>query len=234
MPVLDVPALHRGPAEDLLDLTVPPLVGPGAGQGPAHDVLLPCPHSPGQHSGRVSHQPRPLPPGLRPVANVEDRVGEVNPHIHHFAGLVLTLVHCQIYLTAAQPSVNKARLQSVLSPPSLSPQLGHVVRRPPRVSLGEVIIVQAAAGALELHVPRVVEDGAEHVGVDVARLRAWIGECKLSLIRDLHSPEVTLTASPCLLRTMKLPRMASWLLNMISGSTTPLTSKLELLSRRRL
>ena len=51
-----------------------------------------------------------------------------------------------------------------------SSQLGDVVRGSPGVSLGEVEVVQTVAGAHQLHVPGVVEDGAEHVGVDAAGL----------------------------------------------------------------
>ena len=102
---------------------------------------------------QVLHQPRPLPPGLRPVADVEDGVRQVDPHVHHLAALVLALVHGQVDLAAAQSS-----------------ELGDIVRRSPGVSLGEVEVVQAVAGAHQLHVPGVVEDGAEHVGVDAAGL----------------------------------------------------------------
>ena len=100
--VLNVPALHPGPTEDLLDLAVPPLVAPLSPHRTAHPVLLPGPGSPSHHPPCVSHQPGPLPPGFCPVADVEDRVGEVNPDVHHLAALVLTLVHRQVYLVAAQ------------------------------------------------------------------------------------------------------------------------------------
>ena len=118
--VLSVPALHAPPRQDLLDLAVPPLVSPGPPRGPADPVLLPAPGSPRQESPGVSQQAGSLPPRLRPVADVEDGVGEVNLHVHHGAALVLTLVNRQVDLTAAQsPAI-------LLSLSSSSPILSHL------------------------------------------------------------------------------------------------------------
>ena len=55
---------------------------------------------------------------------------------------------------------------------TVSPELSDVVRSSPGFSLGEIIIVQAVGGALELHVLGVVEDGAEDVGEDGGGPRA--------------------------------------------------------------